>query len=323
MCLCHRLCFLCLILVLLVACGNDESQLESTSTIHNPELVKPSNEAKHGSAPADLNKLKPVLRFAITPWQKGKDLRELHENYRPMLSYLSEACGYRFEIICGRTYQETIDLISEGKVQLANLSPVPYVMSKRRNPDLNILVVEKSWNKARTQQTDSYIGMIVCKKDAPYKSIKDLKGCRFGFVKRESSSGYRYPNAMLIERGIQYKEFFGKTYFLGSHPRVTDAVAAGSIDAGATWDYNLLLAQQKNGDVYKILYQTPPIPNLCVVAHPSVDINLQQQLKELLLNIDPSKLERTTADSFTERDDSFYDVVRTVVAVEEQEQNGN
>ena len=319
----YRLSCLCVLFVLLVACGNDETLAEQSSANNNAETKNIVSETENDPAPADLNKLKPVLRFAITPWQKGKDMRELHENYRPMLSYLSEACGYRFEIICGRTYQETIDLISTGKVQLANLSPVPYVMSKRREPGLKLLVVEKSWNKARTEQTDSYIGMIICKKDAPYNSIEDLKGCRFGFVKRQSSSGYRYPNAMLIDRGIQYEEYFGKTYFLGSHPRVTDAVAAGSIDAGATWDYNLMLAKQKNGDVYKTIYQTPPIPNLCVVAHPSVDAKLQQQIKELLLNIDPSKLEHTTADSFTEREDSFYDVVRTVVAVEEQEQNGN
>ena len=302
-----------------VACGNPEQEPANNGAQLEQAADKPQSTA---ATPEDLNKLKPVLRFAIVPWQKGKDFRELHENYRPMLSYLSEACGYRFEIICGRTYQETIDLISTGKVQLANLSPVPYVMSKRRNKDLRILVVEKSWNKARTEQTDSYLGMIVCKKGAPYETIEDLKGARFGFVKRQSSSGYRYPNAMLIDRGIEYETFFSKTYFLGSHPRVTDAVAAGSIDAGATWDYNLMLATQKNGDVYKIVYQTPPIPNLCIVAHPSVDLSLQDKIRQLLLEIDPKKLEHTTADSFTVHDDSFYDVVRTVVAVEEKAKAG-
>ncbi|NRA38798.1 MAG: phosphate/phosphite/phosphonate ABC transporter substrate-binding protein [Planctomycetes bacterium] len=259
----------------------------------------------------------PVIRFAITPWQKDKSIRELHEQYRPMISWLGEQTGHTIEIISGRTYQDTIDMISSGKVHLANLSPVPYVLAKEKLPGINILVTEVSWNKDHSAKTDSYLGYIVCKKEnIQINTIADLKDKYFGFVKRESSSGYRYPNAMLKKININYQNYFTKTYFLGSHPRVTDALIADSIDAGATWDYNLRQAVKKHGAKFKIIFTTPPIPNLCIVAHPSLSKDLQSKIQMLLTQIDEDMLENVTADGFVVRNDSFYDIVRLVIKSE-------
>jgi len=255
-----------------------------------------------------------TFRFGVTPWQKGQSQDDINHHYRKMLDYLSEKTGDEYLIVSARDYKQMIQYLSEGRVDLASISPVPYVLVKAANPDIKLLVTELSWDKAKENLTDSYLGYFVALKNrGDVTSIVDLKGKKFGFVKKESSSGFKYPNSMLKEKGIDYKKYFHKYYFLGSHPRVTDAISAGSIDAGATWDFNLKQAVAKHGDIFKIIYTTPPIPNLCIAAHSSISEEKAIKIREALISIDPDLLEGLPAGGYVVRPDSFYDVVRNVV----------
>jgi phosphonate transport system substrate-binding protein len=241
--------------------------------------------------PSALQANETIYRFAIPPWQKGKKVDEIRDLYAPMLKWLWEQTGHRFIFMRGRNYADVIEMIASGKVQLAGLSPVPYVLAKRKNDQINLLATELKWNKDKSKLIDSYRGYVLARKNRDdIRSVEDLKGKKFGFVKLESSSGYKYPNVMLLERGIIPDQFFSKVFFLGGHPRVTDAIAAGSIDAGATWDYNWSQARKKHGDIYKSIMETPPIPNLCVVAHPSVPASLQAKIQKSLTKIPPNLL---------------------------------
>jgi len=260
----------------------------------------------------------PVYYFAIPPWQKGRAVDEIRNLYTPLLKYLGKQTGSKFMFVRGRNYAHVIEMIASGKVHLANLSPVPYVLAKRKNNQINLLATELKINKINGKLTDSYQGSIlVLKNRNEIQTVEDLKGKKFGFVKLESSSGYKYPNAMLRERGIIPNQFFSNVYFLGGHPRVTDALAAGSIDAGATWDFNWSQAKKKNGDIYKTILDTPPIPNLCIVAHQSMPKSVQKKIQDSLTNIDPKLLTGLPASGFAIRPDSFYNVVRTLVDQEE------
>jgi phosphonate transport system substrate-binding protein len=252
-----------------------------------------------------------TIRFGITPWQKGQAEDDIKTLYRPMLNYLERKTGDKFLIISANTYGQMIDFISSGKVDFATLSPVPYIQAKRKNPKVEIIATYLQWNKTKTLKTDSYLGHIVVKKTrGDLSSIESLVKSRFGFVKKESSSGFKYPNTLLLERGINYLEDFSQVYFLGSHPRVTDAVIAGSIDAGATWDYNLTQARAKHGDRFKIIFTTPPIPNLCVVAHPKLGGEKIKKIRKHLLEIPEELLAGLPNVGFIYKEDSFYDVVR-------------
>ncbi len=253
------------------------------------------------------------MKFGVTPWQKGQSEDDIIQFYRPMLDYLSQKTGDEYIVVSARDYKQIIDFLVEGKIDLASISPAPYVLAKEINPQLNLLVTELSINKGSGQLSDSYLGYFVALKSrTDLNTLADLEGKRFGFVKKESSSGFKYPNAMLVEKGIDYSVFFSKHYFLGSHPRVTDAIAADSIDAGATWDFNLLQASQKHGDIYKIIYTTPPIPNLCIVGHSSLDPAKGATIQKALINIDKNLLTGLSASGYVIRPDSFYDVVRKV-----------
>lgn len=256
----------------------------------------------------------PVLRLGIPPWQKSQTIDEIREQYRPVLTWLGTQIGYRFVVVGGRSYEEMISLIALGEVQLAALSPVPYVQAKRQNPDLDLLVTELKWDEGHTTLIDSYEGFIVALRSrSDLTGPGDLRGRKVAFVNTESSSGWRYPNAELRKLGIDIRSAAAQTVFLGSHPRVTDAIAAGSVDAGATWDYNLKEAVRLHGDVFKVLLKTPPIPNICLVAHPKLDPVLRTRIRELLAHADPSLFTATPMQGYVVRPDAFYDVVRTLI----------
>ncbi len=265
------------------------------------------------------NTEQPICRFGIPPWQKGRSLNDIKTAYQPMLNWLTQQTNCRFIAVGATSYEHLVEQLVTGKVHLAELGPITYLRATQKNPDIRSLATLLIWNIEKTALTDSYFGYILTlKKHTTINSLEDLKNKSFGFVDLESTSGYVYPNALLREKGIDYKSFFGKTYFLGSHPNITDAIVAESIVAGATWQPNFLKAIKKHGDIFKILLQIPAIPNGCVAAHPSLPENIQIQLRQILPNIDPNLLEKAETKGFAIRPDNFYAGIRKIFL---QEQN--
>jgi phosphonate transport system substrate-binding protein len=247
----------------------------------------------------------------ITPWQKGQTEDDINKLYLPMMKWLSDQTGHTFKIKPMASYEGTIEQISQGKIQVGMLSPAPYVKAKRANPKIELLVTELSWNHDKTKKSDSYKGHILVKKDRDdLATIESLKGKWMAFVSLESTSGYKVPMLHLKQIKIDPKTFFAKTYLLGSHPAVTDAIAAGSVDAGATWDFNWQQAIAKNGDIYKAIWSSEAIPNLCVIAHPDLPAKVRTHLKKLLPKIPDELLTGLSSVGFVEKPDSFYDSVR-------------
>lgn len=248
--------------------------------------------------------------FGVPPWQRGQSVDDIRRLYRPMLDYLQERIGARIALGSASSYDDMIDYLATGRVHFGTISPRPYTQARLRNPGVELLLTELSWNADRTARSDSYQGLIVTLKSRDdIASVADLKGRRFAFVTPESTSGFRYPAAILSNAGIDHRTDFSEFVFVGSHPRVTDAIASGSVDAGATWDFNHAQAIAKHGDVFKIL-NAVAIPNLCIAAHPSLPPEMRRAVRQALLEIDPALLEGLPTAGYVDRPDSFYDVVR-------------
>ena len=255
-----------------------------------------------------------IYRFGIPPYQKGQTVDEIRQLYTPMLLWLGEQVGCVFDFIGANSYEEMIEMVAHGRVQLAGLGPVPFIEAKHENPELRLLLTELKWNSDQSEKIDYYRSYTVALKSrADLSSLADLKGKVYAFVDRHSTSGFQYPNALMRRQGMVPEEYFSKLYFLGSHPRVTDAIAAGSIDAGSTWDFNLTQARKKHGDIFKIIYSPPPIPNLTIVAHQSLPFEVQEKVRKVLPTIDPALLKGLPTIGFTVRPESFYEPVKVIV----------
>lgn len=254
--------------------------------------------------------------FGVPPWQRGQSVDDIRRLYRPMLDYLEQRVGAKIALVSAQSYDDMIEYLTTGKVHFGTISPRPYVKTLRQNPGVRLLLTELSWDADRKARQDSYRGLIVTLKvRTDISSLADLRGKRFAFVTEESTSGFRYPAAILANNGIDHHSDFAGYVFVGSHPRVTDALVAGSVDAGATWDFNHLQAVAKHGDVFRVLHEVA-IPNLCIAAHPSMPVAVQDAIKAALLEIDPKLLEGLPTAGYVERPDSFYDVVRDLPEID-------
>lgn len=261
-----------------------------------------------------------LYHFGVPPYQKGQTIDEIRGLYKPMLVWLGERLGCKFDFIGAESYEEMIDMVAQGKVHLASLGPVPFLEAKEKNPKIELLLTELSWNRDKTERIDSYHSYILTLKDrTDLNGLGDLKGKSFAFVNRHSTSGYQYPNAILRKQGIIPEEYFGRVFFLGSHPRVTDAIAAGSIDAGSTYRFNWEQATKKHGDIFKAVFTSPPIPMPAIAAHPSFPKELQEKVIKELPAIDPELLKGIPCDGYTVRPESFYDGIRVILEQEKME----
>ena len=247
----------------------------------------------------------------VTPWQKGQSVDDINRLYLPLLDYLSKETGNKFKLKAMDSYEETISEISKGTIQLAVLSPIPYVKAKKIDPRIELLVTELSMSSDQKSKNDSYRSYIMVNKNRKdLNSITSLKGKSIGFVSESSTSGYVVPMAYLQKNKIVPEKYFSKISILGSHPAVTDALAMGSIDAGVTWDFNWQQAKLKYGDIYRTLWTSEPIPNLCIVAHETMPQRLRVKIRSLLVKIPENLIRGLSAVGYVEREDSFYDGVR-------------
>jgi len=104
---------------------------------------------------------------------------------------------------------------------------------------------------------------------------------------------------------------------MGSHPRVTDAIVAGSVDGGATYGFNFRQAVKKHGNVFKVIVKSPPMPSQAIVAHPSLPDGICAGIQKALPTIDPALLKGLGRYGYVIRPDSFYDFVRSMIGQSE------
>lgn len=247
-----------------------------------------------------------TLNIATVPWKSHKDLQTF---YKPLFDLIEEKTPYKVNFMISKTYAELALRIKEKTVDIALFGANSYVEAKYDNPYLTYLATIRL-------PEDHYNSLIITRKDSNIKTLEDLKGKNFAFTDIGSTSGYIYPNFMLFQAGIKEPEkFFNSISMLKKHPKVYNAVASGAIDAGACSITSLKKAINDNGDIYRILQKSRPIPSDPIVAGG----HLYPRTIETLLTLfqDPKTneyIQKYNSDfkGLSVKDDNFYNIVREI-----------
>jgi phosphate/phosphite/phosphonate ABC transporter binding protein len=165
------------------------------------------------------------LEFGFTPVLGEAEMRS---EFEPLTAYLSDAIGQKVVLYVAKDYGDLRTQMEDGMVDIGSFSPFAYVDATRGG---KIRIIAQSI----IDGTTTYRGIIVARKDSGLKTVGDLKGKRFAFVDPKSASGYVYPRAMLIEKGLDPKSYFKETIFAGDHNKVIAAVLQSRVDAGAIY----------------------------------------------------------------------------------------
>ena len=254
------------------------------------------------------------LSFGFTPVLSEPEMRA---EFEPLMTYLANALGRKVTLYIAKDYGDLRTQMENGSVDIGSFSPFAYVDAAKGG---KIRIIAQSI----IEGSATYRGIIVARKDSGLKSIADLKGKRFAFVDPKSASGYVYPRAMLIEKGIDPESYFRETIFAGNHDKVIAAVLEGRVDAGAIYDGALGVAQRSGVPIENLmtLASSDPIPHDAIAVRIGLNQELAKRIQRALIDLDKTEAGRKVIANSKKKltghrvaDDSVFDVVRRTAKI--------
>jgi phosphonate transport system substrate-binding protein len=206
--------------------------------IDDPEVLKPLS--RDGLLPADDSDYD-IVRDAMRLSRQFDEQQLVFGTYaserpavvfgniKPILDELESSLethdlNVRFNLRVFNTYEEGINKIASGAVDIARLGPASYVMAMDGQPELSVIAQEISFSS-------KVEGVFIVRSGSPIRSLQDLRGKTLAFASEHSTSGRYLSQAVLASAGITGKTLKSFSY-LGRHDKVAFAVAAGNYDAG-------------------------------------------------------------------------------------------
>lgn len=199
----------------------------------------------------------PPLRFGVVSFYNP---RIMYLKYQPLVDYLSEQTGRRWELVISPSYSETVAALCEGRVTMAYLGPLTYVRAHGRCGALPVV-------RLNTDGQSTYSSLIMVRRDSTVASLADLAGKTVGFGSPLSTSSHLVPRAMLEDVGLSLGEDTHCIYY-GHHDRAARAVLLGEVDACGIRDIVGKRFEQRG---LRVLARSDPIPNFPLVLAPEVD----------------------------------------------------
>ncbi len=235
---------------------------------------------------------------------------EMHRRFSPLAEYLGRKIGRRVELSVAVDFAKTIKDLADGTTDLAFLTPTTYIEA-RNACDAMLLV------KALRNGVPAMHAVIAVRKDSGLTRIGELKGKRFAFGDRMSTTSYLIPRSMLADAGIGLDDL--KTYaFLGHHDDVAKAVLEGEYDAGGLRESTAKAFADRGLSVIKTSIEIPEF-NICVSKN--LDRSAAEEIRKALVALDRKNGEQARVlalidpdyTGFIAAEDSDYNGIRTVL----------
>ncbi|MDX2201309.1 MAG: PhnD/SsuA/transferrin family substrate-binding protein [Hyphomicrobiaceae bacterium] len=130
-------------------------------------------------------------------------------------------------------------------------------------------------------------GIFIVRKDAPFRTLEDLRGCRYAFNSIHSNSGMNLPRRAIADIAGG-RPFFGSIVETHGHPANIERVARGEIDATCVdcVTYAFLERYRPAATAEsRVLGATPPSPSIPFVTAAGAPPALQEALRTALLRV--------------------------------------
>lgn len=263
-----------------------------------------------GSEPANPNKPhQKVVKFGII---SRYNPYIMYRDYQPIVDYLTQNTPYQFELKLGKTYEDTVNYLANGVIEVASLGALTYLEAHKHFGAIPIL------KPLNGDGQPFYHSIIIVRSDSPIHSLKELKGCTFAFASLHSTSGNLISRYYLAQNDIHLKDL--KRYVnLMHHDSVAEAVLKGEFDAGSVKDIIAYKYQHKG---LRFLYQSPPIPGVPITVRPDTSKDLVDWIKKALLALNRNNPEHQKImqdwnaefqHGFVEAEDADYELLRQML----------
>lgn len=209
------------------------------------------------------------IRFSPIPMlPKEQSIKE----FTPFVSYISDQINQKISIELRMFYDDIIDDFIQGKIDLAFLGPLPYVILESRYKDITPMVTFLN-SKGKSTYTCSLINFV---EDSP--SNTDI-----ALTQPYSTCGYLMTEILLQNKNESISDY--THYYIGNHRS-----AALSVIKGQTRYAGLKtsIAKQFEHLGVNIISTSEALPGFLLVANnKTLSPKAIAQIKEKLLALDP------------------------------------
>jgi phosphonate transport system substrate-binding protein len=232
------------------------------------------------------------------------------EHYMVLKKYLSDRLGITVNFTNLSRYGNIVERFTNENMDGGFFDSFTYALAHDQ------LGVEPLARPVNLDGTSTYRGCIFVRKDSGIRTAVQMKGKRFAFVERATTSGYLFPLAYLRENGITDPQaYLGGTFFAGSPEAAIQAVLNNEADIGAAKDTVYELLASENRRIEKelvVLKSSGVLPLNCLAVRRDLDPELISALKNALLNMEKDRdgvetLQRFGARGFIETNNKDYE----------------
>ena len=218
----------------------------------------------------------------------GEDTPEVAYTRNLFDDALSEALmGLKVEEYHATNYSAMIEAMRTGHAQVGSFGPFAYVHAVDRSG-------AECFAVSSVDGTHGYTSMIITHVDSDIYALDDLKGCNFGFVDPESTSGNIVPSNEILNHfgesipDLSFEDlhvngrFFESVMFTGTHANSAQGAYRRDVDAAAV-SSSTLASQIRSGEIeedkIRIIHDSPRIPS----GPLAIQKALPQELKDLVI----------------------------------------
>ncbi len=270
----------------------------------DPPTPKSTPASEPASEPGSRMAAQQKLVIGLLPGESAPTVMRLNE---PLRAYLQEKLGMPVELVVGANYAATGEALRFGRLDIAYLGPVTYILQSRRAH------LEPFARPSHAEVGPTFQAVIIVPADSKAHSLADLKGKEIAFGDPASTSGTWVPRYQLLDAGL----ISGRDYklrVLGAHDAVALAVVNHQVAAGGLSMpiYKRLLKEGKiPAESTRILAESPAIPEYLWTFREGIDPALKEQIRKAFTEVDnPEALKVFRAQAFIPAVDSDVDRVR-------------
>ena len=253
------------------------------------------------------------LKIGLLPGESAPTVMRLNE---PLRVYLEKALGMPVELTVGANYAATSEALRFGRIDIAYLGPVTYILQSRR------VQLEPFARPSHAVVGPTFQAVVIVPADSKAQTLKDLKGKEVAFGDPASTSGTWVPRYMLADAGL----VSGRDYtlrVLGAHDAVALAVASKKVAAGGLSRpiYERLLKEGKiDAKAVRVLSYSPAIPEYMWTFREGLSPEMKEKIRKAFIGVtDPEALKVFRAEAFIPCVDSDVDRVRNWISVIERD----
>lgn len=218
----------------------------------------------------------------------------LNAKVKPLQQLLSDELEVPVKVHIATNYNTMIEGLKSKKIDIAFISPVSYTLAHDAHA-ADVLLKSKGYlvdNKGNQTHhlVDYYRSQIVVRKDSNINHLKDLKDKKIALQDVESTSGYIYPLATLMEKGIKKSDI--QIQQVKGHDQGLIALLNHDVEAVATYQDARADLKKEDPDIYqetKVIYRTKKIPNDTISVRNDMSNKWKKKISQAFIDISHTK----------------------------------